>query len=114
MRDLQETMTARVGVLRTAAGLDEAGRLLDKLAGVPATEADLESWQVTNLLTVASALADAALLRRETRGSHWREDFPERDDAGFAGHLDAVMPVSAGGVATVSFTPSPPTDGDLS
>ncbi len=55
--------------------------MLDKLAGVPADAVDQESWETTNLLTISVALADAAALREETRGSHWREDFPERDDA---------------------------------
>ncbi|GAA1135063.1 L-aspartate oxidase [Nocardioides aquiterrae] len=90
-RDLQEIMTSRVGVLRHATGLGEAAGLLDKLAGVPAEVVDQESWETTNLLTIATALADAALLREETRGSHWREDFPERDDERFSGHFDAVM-----------------------
>ena len=35
---------------------------------------------MTNLLFVGRALTQAALLREETRGSHWREDFPEADD----------------------------------
>ncbi len=35
---------------------------------------------MTNLLLVGQALARAALLREETRGSHWREDFPESSD----------------------------------
>ena len=36
-------------------------------------------------------MAQAAALREETRGSHWRDDFPERDDVRFAGHFDARM-----------------------
>ena len=36
-------------------------------------------------------MAQAAELREETRGSHWRDDFPERDDVRFAGHFDARM-----------------------
>ena len=56
-------------------------------AAAPATE----NWETTNLLTVASALVQAAALREETRGSHWREDFPERDDAHWLGHLDTVQ-----------------------
>jgi L-aspartate oxidase len=90
-RDLQEVMTSRVGVLRNADGLHEAAGLLDKLAGVRAEVVDQHSWETTNLLTISIALADAATLREETRGSHWREDFPERDDERFSGHLDAVM-----------------------
>ena len=65
--------------------------MLDKLGGVAAEAVDLESWETTNLLTVSGALADAALLREETRGSHWREDFPDRDDARWAGHFDVTM-----------------------
>jgi L-aspartate oxidase len=84
-------MTSRVGVLRNATGLGDAAGLLDKLAGVSAEVVDQESWETTNLLTISIALADAALLREETRGSHWREDFPERDDQRFAGHFDAVV-----------------------
>ncbi len=90
-RDLQEVMSTRVGVLRNAAGLAEAASLLDKLTAVPAEVVDQHSWETTNLLTISLALADAAMLREETRGSHWREDFPERDDLRFSGHLDAVM-----------------------
>ena len=90
-RDLQEIMTSRVGVLRNADGLADAAGLLDKLAGVRAEVVDQESWETTNLLTISTALADAAFLREETRGSHWREDFPERDDERFSGHFDALM-----------------------
>jgi L-aspartate oxidase len=52
-------------------------------------------------------MADAAALREETRGSHWREDFPERDDERFAGHFDVVM---RDGVTELVFSPSPATD----
>ena len=108
-RDLQDVMTSRVGVLRSASGLADATGLLEKLAGQSAEAIDQESWETTNLLTIALALADAAALREETRGSHWREDFPERDDAGFAGHFDVLM---ADGASTLEFVPAPPTDRD--
>jgi L-aspartate oxidase len=107
-RELQEVMTARVGVLRSADGIDEAMAMLDKLAGATAETVDQDAWETTNLLTVSAVLASAAALREETRGSHWREDFPDRDDARCGGHLDAVM---SEGETTLSFTPSPPTDG---
>jgi succinate dehydrogenase/fumarate reductase flavoprotein subunit len=54
---------------------------------VPATE----NWEATNLLTVASALVLAAQRREETRGSHWREDFPDRDDDSWRGHLNITL-----------------------
>lgn len=109
-RDLQETMTSKVGVLRSASGLAEAAAMLDKLASEAAEQVDQASWETTNLITLSAALADAAALREETRGSHWRDDFPERDDAEFAGHFDVRM---HDGATTVSFTPSAPTDTDL-
>lgn len=109
-RDLQETMTSRVGVLRSASGLAEAAAMLDKLASETADQVDQASWETTNLITLSAALADAAALREETRGSHWRDDFPERDDAEFAGHFDVRM---HDGATTVSFAPSPATDTDL-
>ncbi|NYD43536.1 L-aspartate oxidase [Nocardioides panaciterrulae] len=106
-RDLQEAMTSRVGVLRNAEGLADAALLLDKLAGSPADVVNQDAWETTNLLTIAAALTDAAAQRRETRGSHWREDFPDRDDAGWAGHFDAVM---TDGSTSLSFRPAPATD----
>lgn len=109
-RELQETMTSRVGVLRSAPGLAEAVAVLDKLAGHGAETVDQASWEATNLLTISAALADAAALREETRGSHWRDDFPERDDARWAGHFDVTM---EDGATTVSFVPAPATDGGI-
>lgn len=106
-RDLQDVMTTRVGVLRSADGIADATRLLDKLAGVGADVVDQDSWETTNLLTISVALADAAALREETRGSHWREDFPDRDDDRYAGHFDVVM---SDGATTLEFVPSPPSD----
>ena len=107
LKQLQETMTTKVGVLRNATGLAEAIDELEQLGSEPATEIDPAAWEATNLLTVSLALAKSALLRKETRGSHWREDFAERDDAGFAGHFDVRL---RDGETVVSFTPAPATD----
>jgi L-aspartate oxidase len=107
-RDLQEVMTDRVGVLRHATGLAEAAMLIDKLAGETTDEVNEGAWETTNLVTISAALTDAAALREETRGSHWREDFPERNDAAWAGHFDAVM---RDGATTLAFAPAPATDG---
>ena len=100
-------MTAQAGVLRSAHGLADTTALLDKLAGMPAGAVDQDAWETTNLLTVATALADAAALRQETRGSHWREDFPDRDDAQWAGHVDVRL--GPDGLA-LAFAPAPASD----
>ncbi|MFZ9354433.1 MAG: L-aspartate oxidase, partial [Candidatus Nanopelagicales bacterium] len=39
-----------------------------------------QSWEASNLLTVSTMIAQAALRREESRGSHWRSDFPQRND----------------------------------
>jgi L-aspartate oxidase len=87
---LQTLMSRDVGVLRDAKGLTAAAEGLAELAaddgGAPGTEA----WESTNLLTVAAALVQAATMREETRGAHWRDDFPDRSEA-WRGHLDTVL-----------------------
>ena len=104
---LQETMTAQVGVLRHEQGLAAAIDVLRTLGsgeGEPGTPA----WETTNLHTLCTALAAAARMRTETRGSHWREDFPDRDDAR-AGHVDSWLEPGTGVVRSV-WQPAPATD----
>ena len=89
---LQEAMTERVGVLRTRDGLGRRPRAGSTLAGArgrrgrPATPG-----RPPTCSPISTALADAAALREETRGSHWREDFPDRDDEHWAGHVDVAL-----------------------
>jgi L-aspartate oxidase len=105
-RSMQETMTTRVGVLRNASGLAEALAFLGSLDH-GAGEVGPDAWETTNLLTVSTALAEAAALRTETRGSHWREDHPDRDDTK-AGHVDSWL--DADGRVAVEWTYAPSTD----
>ena len=98
-------------MLRTEAGL--AG-LEPSLAGddrrSPPTPG-VGAWETTNLLTLGSVLAAAARTRRETRGSHWREDFPERDDEHWSGHIDAWLDDE--GHPQLHYAPSPRADRDV-
>jgi L-aspartate oxidase len=86
-RQLQDEMSADAGVIRDAAGLARAGGALQRLSAQRSSEPNTESWEATNLLTVASALVAAATRRTETRGSHWREDYPDADEH-WLGHLE--------------------------
>jgi len=74
--ELQRAMTDGAGVLRNADGLGAAAKTLDVLAERHTADVGPESWETTNLASVATALTTAALRREETRGCHWREDFP--------------------------------------
>ncbi|MEV1285999.1 L-aspartate oxidase [Micromonospora sp. NPDC049679] len=82
---LQRAMTRGAGVLRSAESLETTAGELTRLGALHA-DARMASWEAANLVTVASALVAAAYVRRETRGCHWREDFPEASDE-WLGHL---------------------------
>ncbi|MGA3488668.1 L-aspartate oxidase [Micromonosporaceae bacterium DT55] len=82
---LQRAMTRGAGVLRSAGSLAGTAGVLMELGRRPGSAATA-SWEATNLLTVASALVAAAYARQETRGCHWREDFPAAEDR-WRGHL---------------------------
>jgi L-aspartate oxidase len=73
LAELQHAMTAGAGVVRTAASLAEAGRVVDHLAPPPG--------ELANLVDVARALIAAATAREESRGGHRRGDFPATSEA---------------------------------
>jgi L-aspartate oxidase len=78
-------MWRHVGLFRTRTALADAVAQLDaayvrdraRLRG-PAVSA--AAWRQFNLVTVARLIARAALRREESRGGHYRLDFPARDD----------------------------------
>ncbi|MGY1635723.1 L-aspartate oxidase [Geodermatophilus sp. SYSU D00742] len=87
-RQVSDTMSARVAALRDGAGLAEAiDRLAGLAAGLGSVAPGVESWEATDLLTVASAVTAAAAAREETRGCHWRADHPDTEEA-WRVHLD--------------------------
>lgn len=98
---LQRAMTAGAGVLRDAGSLARTAGALAEL-GSTRQAARTDSWEATNLVTVASALLAAAARREETRGCHWREDFPHARDE-WLGHV--VSGLDAAGLVTGAFDP---------
>lgn len=80
--DVQELMSRDAGVERDAAGLlsaiEQLHTLADGAESLPVTRQGIEA---RNLLTSATAIATAALHRQESRGAHFRSDFPATDRA---------------------------------
>ena len=68
--NLRQVMTAHVGVIRNAAGLSTAMAELAKIE----QQADPRT---ADMALVAGLIAKAALLREESRGAHFRADFPQ-------------------------------------
>ncbi|WP_327254295.1 L-aspartate oxidase [Streptomyces sp. NBC_01244] len=94
--EIQRIMTDGAGVLRSAESLRRAAAALEALYATALTELETrgktavpgtETWEATNLLCVARVLVAAAQRRAETRGCHWREDHPDRDDTDWRRHL---------------------------
>lgn len=102
LRPLRQVMSASAGVLRTGTGLESAAAGLAELGRQYSDKPDAEAWQATNLHLIATALVTAARARQETRGSHWREDYPEPDED-WRGHL--VMSMTAARGLQVEFEP---------
>ncbi len=95
--ELQEIMDANVQVFRTDETLREAIDVIEKLReryknigihdrGKRYNLDLLEAIELGFLLQLAEAVAVAALHRKESRGGHFREDFPDRDDENFMHH----------------------------
>lgn len=85
---LQKIMLRYVGLKRTLNGLEKGLEELQRQ--LPILEAQLtkrEEFEFVNLLTCAMLTTQAAMAREESRGGHFREDFPERDEICWRKHL---------------------------
>ena len=96
--DVRELMWKSAGLFRTRDGLVEAVGCLDAAYGAQtrnsATLTDADAWRQFNLITVARLIARAALRREESRGGHYRQDFPKRDDERWKCHIvETIVPL---------------------
>jgi L-aspartate oxidase len=78
-RKLQRLMWSAAGIERSGAGLAEAAAQLGAWRG--ATDGTVASMETANLLELARVVVASAQRRRESRGAHFREDFPAAEDA---------------------------------
>lgn len=86
---LRALMWRNVGITRRRQPLTEAGEIIrfwkryvmDKIFSTP------EAWQCQNMLTVSELIAHAANKREESRGVHFRQDYPNPDDKKYRKHF---------------------------
>jgi succinate dehydrogenase / fumarate reductase flavoprotein subunit len=89
--EMRNLMTEKVGVFRTEDGIQEAIEALREFKeramktalsshSLMMNQDLIQRWELDNLLSNAMVTAKGALDRRESRGGHFRDDFPERND----------------------------------
>jgi succinate dehydrogenase / fumarate reductase flavoprotein subunit len=105
--EMQRVMMEKVGVFRHAEGMREAlaavRTLKERFANVGVEDRSaafntelLEAFELGALLDLAEVTAASALQRTESRGAHYRDDFPERDDTHWLKHTLAASSVASG------------------
>ena len=74
---LQIAMSEGAGVIRSEASLTKTLQTLAELSKLTSKDPRIEAWEATNLHLLATVIVKSALLRTESRGSHWRSDYPQ-------------------------------------
>jgi succinate dehydrogenase / fumarate reductase flavoprotein subunit len=122
--DLADVMMDDVGVYREAVGLERARarvtELRDRYSRVSVDDKGtvfntdlLEAREVGYLLDCAETMVAACINRKESRGAHSREDFPDRDDVNFLTHslatkgADGAVELAYKPVTITKFQPKP-------
>ncbi len=86
VRELQELMWKQVGIVRTGSGLKDAIKRLEEIGAQVSRPHSRREFEARNLQISGLLVARSALAREESRGAHYRTDFPGHDDAKFAKH----------------------------
>ncbi|MFI0965375.1 succinate dehydrogenase flavoprotein subunit [Streptomyces sp. NPDC021080] len=110
--ELQECMDANVMVFRTEqtikTAVEKIAELRERYLNVSVQDKGrrfntdlLEAIELGNLLDLAEVMAVSALARKESRGGHYREDYPNRDDVNFMRHTMAYREVGEDGTESI-------------
>jgi succinate dehydrogenase / fumarate reductase flavoprotein subunit len=120
-QDLQETMQNLAGIVRIEAEMQTAlvqiGQLNERLSrvGVEGHREYHSGWHTAidlrNLLAVSEAITRSAIERKESRGGHFREDYPDKVEV-FA-TFNVMVKKAPGGGVQVSHVPIPPMPSEL-
>lgn len=84
--EIRDLTWRRIGIVRDGAGLKEAVAKLEEMKKRLPTAAGRRACEAHNLHTCATLIARSALARLESRGAHYRTDYPAHDDARFHQH----------------------------
>jgi fumarate reductase flavoprotein subunit len=113
---MQELMTSKVGIFRTGSDLEQAVDGLQKLlvrsssiglkSRSPGVNPELvTAYRVQRMLKLALCVAHGARQRTESRGAHFREDFPRRDDATWLKRTLATWKSEGDSLPTLGYEP---------
>lgn len=91
---LRAVMWRNVGLERVGDRLTETIEIIDfwRRYVMDKVFDDPVGWQCQNMLTVSWLMAESARQREESRGVHFRRDFPQRDDEHFTRHIQVLLP----------------------
>jgi L-aspartate oxidase len=83
---IQDLMWSEVGIVRTRMGMQKAVKALEEMAPRLAHPKTRRGYEASNLHLAALLVARSALAREESRGSHYRMEYPDHDDKKFLKH----------------------------
>jgi len=87
-KELQTLMWNKVGIIRNSSDLKKAQQKISEWKFIFKSELKTaEDFELANLIILADLITNSALQREESRGAHYREDFPDRDDINWKKHI---------------------------
>jgi L-aspartate oxidase len=91
-KELQKLMWDKVGIIRNSSDLKKALQKISEWKFVFKLELETaEDFELANLIILADLITNSALQREESRGAHYRKNFPDRDDVNWKKHIEYLF-----------------------